>query len=214
MMTSSVALRITGLIVCALFIWGGSINRGWSGFFWAIPFVVGLVILVWPWPVMYKIAVILTVAIPCGLFAWDKSHNSLLYPPLNNPVTFDSQWGVTNHGDANSLISPDMTHIYTDENIHGVINKHRFSALVSPLTLTLVSVNVSNADFGENRIAVFVDETGNQYEVFEDTLLRGVEQGTVQSKALEGIKSLQSSWSKYLDMLMFWPMLPVIFMKG
>ena len=214
-MTAVVALRLIGFIVCALFILGGSINRGWSGFFWVIPFVLGLLVIIWPWSMTYKALAVLSVAIPCSVLAWDKSSNSLLYPYLSEQATFQVTWGLTSHGDVSDLISPDLIHIYTSETRHGVMYQQQFTALTEPLTLTLQQVDVSNADFGEQRIAIFSDDAGHLYVVYEDSLLRGVAQGTVVSNALNGVTSLQSAWTRYLDLLMMWPMLPVIlFSRG
>lgn len=74
-----VVLWLIGFIVCVLFILGGSINCGWLGFFWVILFVLGLLVIIWFWLMIYKVFVVLFVVIFCSVLVWDKFSNSLLY---------------------------------------------------------------------------------------------------------------------------------------
>ena len=207
--------NILTIIVSIIFIAGGSINRGFSGFFWAIPFVV----------IFYKklkhytkyqqiilVAILLFVCVPLG---WNKTNNTMLYPYIGSQAVFVAGWGYVQYSDSKyySLLSPERAKNFEIGKYDQDFYSKPLATIDSALTMKMVEMDYSFADFGHQLIPVFVDSDGNKYKIYSRNFIEEIERGTIRSDDLEGVENFQSQWTEFLQNLMYWPMLPII-LKG
>ena len=198
--------------VSILFILGGSVNNGWTGFFWAIPFCVLLIFQLLK--ISRLIAVIVTAVVAAvSIFVWEHPENKLIYPFLGSEVSFLPGWVDMQFSDsADRSLSPpeDAKFQLKHEKVQPEFYARPSRVIENIVPMKLVSVKVTHADLGTQLLPIMEDIDGNRYSLADDELLEGIKNGTANSSDLQNIKSLQSSWSVWLGNLMFWPATPVI----
>lgn len=198
------------LAVSLLFILGGVVNIGVTGFFWALPFVFTFFILIKHYSRQSKYSLIILVVTVCVFFIWDKPKNTLIFPYLGSKAEVVSGWAYTKTYDSNSLhlIPPEDIEFWKEQ----LDSKYLLELVVldKNIELTMDRVEFTYPEFVLSVRIIFTDADGVNYSIFPKTLIKGVAIGEIKSEQLKGVESFQSTWTEYLGNLMAWPMLPII----
>ena len=198
------------LAVSLLFILGGVVNIGVTGFFWALPFVFTFFILIKHYSRQSKYSLIILVVTVCVFFIWDKPKNTLIFPYLGSKAEVVSGWSYTKTYDSNSLhlIPPEDIEFWKEQ----LDSKYLLELVVldKNIELTMDRVEFTYPEFVLSVRIIFTDADGVNYSISPKTLIKGVAIGEIKSEQLKGVESFQSTWTEYLGNLMAWPMLPII----
>ena len=198
------------LAVSLLFILGGVVNIGITGFLFAIPFLFTFFMLVKHYSRQSKYSLIILVVTVCVFFIWNKPKNTLIFPYLGSKAEVVSGWAYVKTYDSNNL------HLIPPENIEtwkkNLDSKYLLELVIldKNIELTMDRVELTYPEFVLSLTIIFTDSNGVNYSIFPEELIKGVAINDIKSKQLKGVESYQSTWTEYLGNLMLWPMLPII----
>ncbi len=209
---TSTVRNVFFLTVSLLFILSGAVNVGFSGFFFAIPFLIVFFKLIKNYSKKYKYSLITVVAIVCMFFIWDKPNNKIIFPYIDSQAEIVAGWAYIKTSDTNYfyLIAPESIDRW--KNYSDNTSPIELVVLDKNLELTMVSVESETEypTFITYFKIIFTDSNGVNYYMYPERLLKGIAVGDIKSNELKGVKSFQSTWTKYLGNIMLWPMLPII----
>lgn len=201
------------LSTCSLFLISGAVNRGFSGYLFAIPFVVPFLFALFYSTFCVKTRVIwfLVVAVTFGYFRWNPAENRLIYPYIGDQFTVSCNWQAVRYP-LEYTGHRYITLIPLDEEIDQryAIETVSFDCQHS---LTLVRVFEHHADFGTQYHSVFATADGKEVVIDNYRFEKAVERGDLVHPELRSSYLLQSRWSFNLSMLMMWPALPIFFLS-
>ncbi len=198
------------LIICSLFFISGAVNRGFSGYLCAIPFVVPFLFAIFFSSFCVKIRVIwfLVVAVIFGFFRWNPAENRLIYPYIGDQFTVSCNWQAVRY-------QPEYTgyHYVTLIPLNDEIDQQYAIETVSfdcQSPLTLIRVFEHHADFGTQYHPVFATSDGKEVVIASFRFDKAIERGDLMHPELHSSYQLQSRWSFHLSTLMMWPVAPML----
>jgi hypothetical protein len=209
---TSTVRNILFLAVSLLFIFSGAVNLGFSGFFFAIPFLTLFFKLIKNYRKKYKYSLITITAIICVFFIWNKPNNKIIFPYIGAKAELVSGWAYVKTSDSNYfyLITPESIDRWKNESDNSkplelvVLDKNL------RLTMDRVEPETEYPTFVLNFKVLFTDSNGVNYYIYSEELLKGIALGDIKSDELMRVESFQSIWTNYLGNLMYWPMLPMM----
>ncbi len=217
-------VNILLLSISIVFMAGGAVNNGFSGFFFAIPFMILFLFQLRHFTLIQVMGILCLVLVLLIPLRWNQPENKLLYPYLGSVVEFQKEWGYEHYEDSHytSLVPPKYAATSFDD--EGRLLDIPTATRDTPTTMRMVRMEVSTADFGMQLKPIFEDSQGQRFSVYSRELFEGIDEGNVVSNDLKKVNRkpvllggftensdpLQSRWSQYLGNLMYWPMAPVI----
>jgi hypothetical protein len=187
-----------------IFILSGAINNGWSGQFFAIPFWIFFIIILFNSTKKFSLISLTTLLIPYFIFSLDHKTNPILYPILGSQIELVGQWNYVVYSD-----SPHLKYLAppSEKDFSWSAYKTHIK-IVTPLTLELAGIDTSHADFGTQLIGIFRDKNGDTFRFYLNGLKRELSEGTITEDAGSGFKDneYQSNFSQRLGLLMMWPL--------
>ena len=209
---TSTVRNVLFLAVSLLFIFSGAVNLGFSGFLFAIPFLIAFFILIKNYRKKYKYSLITVVAIICVFFLWNKPNNKIIFPYIGSKAEIVSGWAYVKTSDSNYfyLITPESIDWWQNESD----NSYPLELVVLDksleLTMDRVEPEIEYPTFILSLKIFFTDSNGVNYYIYPEELLKGIAVGDIKSDELKRVESFQSIWTNYLGNLMYWPMLPMM----
>jgi len=191
--------------IASIFVYGGSVNYGGFDFLPAVPYLLFVLYASLKWRRGYATACALLVLICVPLYVLKRRHGPLFHPVLGKELKTNEDTCLTlfkTSGQEFVLMS-DIRQNKCDSS--STSDAVRWEVLPKGSKLTVNSVSVSNADFGET------------YVIHSKVALGDISFYTSDQKALywlDGKRVEQSDLRReifyYPSLLMYWPMAPFL----
>lgn len=194
-------LRSASIVISLVMVAGGSVNNGFTQFFFAIPFLLYYVIQGSKYGLRARACLsvaLLIVSVPLFI---DASKSRLFYPHIGAELSVLPGAIVTGYPEGPSIGPQSLIEI-------GSTGLHNFSSveLMTTLKLKVVGVKISHPDFAKSIDLVVMNDDGTQYIFYSGYLYDGIKNGWVLSDDILLNDKLQRTWTICLGSLMLWPL--------
>lgn len=204
--------RIFFIVLSIIFILGGAVNIGATGLVFALPFIFILLNKLDYYGKLIKKITIIIMVIVCMFFIWNKPQNAFIFPHLSAEIEIPAEWAYARVSDStyHPLIPPERISSWRTDMESEPDYILWLSVSEKNFIATMNRVEVSHEMFVTRLRIIFKDTSGKMYSITPKDLIKAVAIGSIKSSDLKGIENFQSTWSKYLGNLMFWPIFPIL----
>lgn len=147
-------VRVIILGVLYAFSYAGTVNLGWSGIFWAIPFILILGVCCTKWEHTFRIITLSLILTLIPLYILKKLQSDIFFPANGMEITLNQDaclniYAASQYSESFALIWPlkEKTDCLTDNSMPDVKEK---KILINGTKFTIQKTLVTHGDFGED----------------------------------------------------------------
>jgi len=191
------------LTLCGLFILSGALNRGFSEYFFAIPFLLYFILLSSTSGILTKVLSSTFLLFCIGAYQASASgKNTLIYPYVGKEVKIESEWIAIESESREylALLWP------SKENTSITVPNSSILKISQQESCRIIKVVVGHPDLSESRKAIL--KCGTRSVVISEKTINDHlgQEITLEEKGLQSV-ILQRPWVIALTALMAWPVL-------